>query len=662
MAESIETVSIAGEARARFLRYAMSVVVDRALPDIRDGLKPVQRRILYGMYYDLNLTFDRKQAKSALIVGRVMGDYHPHGNLALYDAMVRMAQEWVLRVPLVHGEGNFGSVDGDPPAAERYTEAKLSRAAEYLLSEIDQETIDYRDNYSSTKKEPLVLPAQFPNLLVNGTAGIAVGMATNIPPHNLGDVLRGCILLIDQPESTVANLLDKVKGPDFPLGGKIVTDRASLRKIYEEGTGSIKVQGEWKLEEFAKGKYQIVITSIPYGVNKGLLESAIGEIIESKKLPMALGVANETNDKEGMRIVVELKPGADANLVMAYLYKHTELQKNFSYNMTALVPSEDGRVMVPRDGLSLRDMLRYFLDFRFLTVKRRYEYELRVLQRRIHLLDGFRIIFNALDKAIKLIRESSGKADAAEKLMKEFTLDEEQTNAILDAQLYKIAQMEIKKILDELREKKQKAAEIELLLGSKKKLWAVIRGEFEAISEKFPERRKTRMASDEDVLEFDEEAYIVRENTNVVLTRDGWVKRVGRLQSVESTRVREGDEVIAVAPASTLDTVVFLADDGTAYTLRVNDVPASSGYGEPISKFFKIADQVRITNVISTDPRFTPVDQAENRGLPGGPYILVATSAGNVLRMPLAGFRPESTKAGRRYAKLDEKDKVAFAR
>ncbi|MCZ2341416.1 MAG: DNA topoisomerase 4 subunit A [Bacteroidales bacterium] len=659
MAELIETVSIAQEARNRFLRYAMSVVTGRALPDVRDGLKPVQRRILYAMYQDLHLTFDRKALKSAKIVGDVMGNYHPHGNLALYDALVRLSQDWVMRVPLVHGQGNFGSVDGDPPAADRYTEAKLTKPAEYLLTELDQDTVELRPNYDGTRQEAVVLPAQFPNLLVNGTQGIAVGMATNIPPHNLGEVLRACIHLIDNPDATVAQLLDRVKGPDFPLGGKIISDRATLRRIYEEGTGSIKVQGEWKLEELSRGKHQIVVYSIPYGVDKGNLENLIGDIIDTRKLPQLLSITNESNEKEGMRITMELKGGTDPNLVMAYLYKHTELQKSFSYNVTALVPDEDGRTLVPKDGLSLKDILRYFLDFRLITVRRRFEYHLRVLQRRIHILEGFAIIFNALDQAIQIIRHSTGKPDASTKLIATFGLDEEQAGAVLDAQLYKIAQMEIQKILDELREKQAQAAKIAAILASEQKLWGVIKGELEELgNQPFVNRRKTRMASDEDVLEFHPDDYITRENTNVVLTRDGWLKRVGRLASVESTRVRDGDEVIAVVPASTLDTVIFFADDGTAYTMRVNEVPASSGYGEPITKFFKLADQVKILTAMTTDPRFTPADIPAEGDTPGGPFLMIATSAGFVLRLPLANYRAESTKSGRRYAKLEEGDKV----
>ena len=662
MAETIQTVSIAQEARTRFLRYQVTAAV-RALPDVRDGLKPVQRRILYAMYHDLNLTFDRKAVKCAKIVGDVMGNYHPHGDTAIYDAMVRMSQSWVMRVPLVHGEGNFGSVDGDPPAAYRYTEAKLSRAAENLLAELGQETVETRDNYSGNKQEPVVLPAQYPNLLVNGTYGIAVGLATQVPPHNLGEVLKACVFLIDTPDATVAQLMDKVKGPDFPLGGKILADRAVLRKIYEEGRGSIKVQGEWKVEELAKGKQQIVVTSIPYGVDKGKLENDIGAIIDAKKVPQLLAQSNETNDKDGLRITLEIKPGTDPGMVMAYLFKHTELQTSSSFNVTALVPADDGKTMVPRDALSLKDLLQHFLDFRLITVRRRFEYQLRVLRRRIHILEGFATIFNGLDKAIKIIRGSSGKADAAERLKAEFTLDDEQVTAILDSQLYKIAQMEIQKILDELKEKAKEADRIETLLKSEKKLWSVIKGELEALGEAdFVVRRKTRMASDEDVLEFNEDAYIIRENTNVVLTRDGWVKRVGRLASVESTRVRDGDEVTAVVPASTLDTVILFADDGTAYSMRVNEVPATSGHGEPVTKFFRFADGVKVIAAVTTDKRFTPEDWDGKGDKPGGPLLLVATSAGYVYRLPLTAYRAESTKAGRRYAKLEPGDKVVFAK
>jgi DNA gyrase subunit A len=656
MAETIQPVSIVEETRYRYLHYALSVISARALPDVRDGLKPVQRRILYTMDHDLRLTFDGRPAKCAKITGAVTGNYHPHGTVPAYEALVRLTQDWVMRLPLVHGQGNFGSVDGDPPAAERYTEAKLAAAADAMLAELRQRTVDMRPNYDNSAQEPVVLPAQLPNLLVNGSSGIAVGMATNIPPHNLGEVCRAAIHLIENPDATTAQLMDRVKGPDFPLGGKIVGDRTTLRKIYEDGQGTIKVQGEWKLEESKRPK--IIITSIPYGVNKGQLENDMGAIIEQRKLPQVLGLTNETNEREGLRIALDIRPDADPNVVMAYFYKHTALQQNFAYNMTCLVPAADGRLQPER--LGLKAILRHFLDFRFATIRRRFEFELEQLRRRIHILEGFAIVFDALDKALRLIRESSGKADAAAKLMKALKLDEEQTNAILDAQLYKIAQLEIQRILDELRDKKAEAARIEAILRSKAKLWGVIKGELADLADKFGDRRRTRMATDEDVLEFDEEAYIVRENANVVLTRDGWVKRVGRLSAVESTRVREGDEVIAVVPASTLDHVIFFADDGTAYTMRVNEVPASHGYGEPIAKFFKLADQVRIVNAVTTDERFVSAEEKGRNGDPPGPFLLAATAHGLTLRTPLAQFRTASTKNGRRYVRLGDGDRVVL--
>ncbi len=659
MAETIQNVSIIEETRHRYLNYALSVITSRALPDVRDGLKPVQRRILYTMYHDLHLYADAKPRKCAKIVGDVTGNYHPHGGIAAYEALVHLAQDFVMRVPLVHGQGNFGSVDGDPPAADRYTEARLWAVAENLLAELRQRTVDMRPNYDNTREEPVVLPAQFPNLLVNGSAGIAVGMATNIPPHNLRDVIAACIHLIENPEATTAQLLDKLKGPDFPLGGKVVTDRATIRKIYEEGTGSFRVQGEWKTEESGK-RHQIIVTSIPYGVDKGKLEEVIGEIIASRKLPQLLNVTNESNEKEGLRIALDFKPGSEPALIMAYLYKHTALQENFACNMTCLVPTGEGGTPRP-ERLGLRAMLRYFLDFRFATVRRRFEYELEQLRKRIHILEGFRIIFDALDKAIKLIRESEGKSDAAAKLIKAFKIDEIQADAILDVQLYKIAQLEIKKILDELKEKKAAAAKIEAILASEKKLWAVVKDELAEVGEKFGDRRRTRMASAEDAPEFDEEAYIQRENTNVVLTKDGWIKRVGRLASVEGTRVREGDEVMAVVPGSTLDHVIFFADDGAAYTMRINEVPASSGYGEPVVKFFRLNDGVKIIAAVTTDERFTPADQEASNGDPPPPYLLVVTAQGQTLRSPLAPFRTASTKVGRRYVKLNEGDRVVLA-
>jgi DNA gyrase subunit A len=662
MAEQIEVRELSEEVKTRYRDYALWAIHSRALPDVRDGLKPVQRRILYTMYHELHLVADGRPRKCAKIVGDVTGNYHPHGNVAAYEALVRMAQYFVLRNPLVQGQGNFGSVDGNPPAAERYTEAKLTHLAERLMSELRQRTVNMQPNYDNTRDEPVVLPAQFPNLLVNGVSGIAVGMATNIPPHNLGNTIRACCLLIENPEATTAQLLDKLKGPDFPLGGRVVTDRTTLRKIYEEGTGSIRVQGEWKLEEHEK-QTLIVVTSVPYGVDTGKLVADIGAIIAERKLPQLLDVTDPSNEEHGLRITLEIKSGDDANMVMAYLYRHTELARNFAYNMTCLVPDErdQTRDKMRPERLNLKGILRYFLDFRLATVRRRFEFELEQLKRRIHILEAFRIIFNDLDRAIQLIRESTGKADAADKLRRTYKLDEVQADAILDAQLYKIAQMEIQKILTELKEKKAEAKRIEEILASEAKLWEVVKNELEELGKKFTDRQRTRINADDETPEYDPEAYIARENSNVVLTREGWVKRVGRLASIEGTRTREGDAVIAVVPGSTHDHAMFFADDGTAFTMRINDIPASSGYGEHLAKFFKLGDQVRIVAAITTDERFIPKETKGPRGEAPGPYLLVVTAFGQTMRTPLVAFREASTRNGRRYIKLQDGDRVVLA-
>ena len=659
MAENIQTVALKDETRDRYLIYALSVITSRAIPDVRDGLKPVQRRILYTMFNDLRLTFDGRPRKCAKIVGDVTGNYHPHGTSAAYEALVRLAQDFVMRVPLIVGQGNFGSVDGDAPAAERYTEAKLALASEHLMMELKQRTVDLRPNYDNTRDEPIVLPAQFPNLLVNGSSGIAVGLATNIPPHNLGDVIKASIHLIENPDATTSQLLDRLKGPDFPLGGKILIDRPALTKIYEEGSGSLKIQGQWKLEEVNKVK-NIIVYSIPFGVDKGKLVSDIGLIIVERKVPQLLNVVDESSEKEGVKIVLEIKAESSPDLIMAYLYRHTQLQDNFACNFTCLIPIKDaeGRERTRPERLGICQILRQFLDFRYETIKRRFEFDLEQLRKRIHILKGFKIIFDALDRAIKMIRESQGKADAAEKLMKAFDLDEIQTDAILEAQLYKIAQIEIKKITDELREKTKEADRIEEILASKRKLWGVVKSELAELGEKFADKRRTKFGDADEATEFDPEAYIQRENTNVVITRDGWVKRIGRLASVEGTRVREGDEVLAVVPASTLDQIIFFSDDGAAFTMRANEIPASSGYGEPINKYFRLNDRAKIIMMLTTDERFTQPSKPGKGDEPVPPFVLVVTSQGQVLRTPLLPHRVASTKTGRMYVRLNENDRV----
>lgn len=660
--DRIEYVLLSQETRRRYLNYAMSVIMSRALPDVRDGLKPVQRRILYAMYHDLHLSADGKTLKCAKISGQTMGDYHPHGEGAIYDALVRMAQNFMLRYPLIHGQGNFGSIMGLPAAAHRYTEAKLTAIAEHLLEELKFDTVEMRPNYDGRENEPVVLPARFPNLLVNGASGIAVGMATNIPPHNLGEVISACIALIDNPDAETKDLLKLIKGPDFPLGGRIVTDRKDLRAIYEEGRGSIKVRGEWSLDKIKKGggENRVVIHSIPYGVETGALAAEIGTIVNSRKLPQLLDSNDETDNKHDLRIVLELKPGSDPEPVMNYLFKHTSLEQNFGYNATCLIPDEHGAMVPAR--VSLVQFLNEFLKFRQTTVRKRFEYDLRQLEQRIHLLEGFAIIFNDLDRALKIIRNSSGKRDACDKLLKAFPLlDEEQTMAILEMQLYKISQLEINSILGELSEKKAAADKIRKLLASPKKLWGVVRAELEELSTKFADKRRTAIGSSEEIVEFDASAYIVRENTNVVLTREGWVKRVGRLQNVETTRVREGDVVLDVLPGSTLDNIIVFASDGVAYTLPIESIPVSSGYGEPISKHVKMGDGVTIVAAITTDARFTPSDQDMGDELPNAPYFIALTARGQIMRLPLSPFRAPSTKAGRKYCRPVDGDRVVWA-
>ncbi|MCY2963139.1 MAG: hypothetical protein NT069_05695 [Planctomycetota bacterium] len=515
-------VSISQETRRRYLNYALSVITSRALPDVRDGLKPVQRRLLFAMFDSLRLTSDSRYAKCMKICGETIGNYHPHGDIACYEALVRMAQNFTLRYPLVDGWGNFGVVMGLPPAASRYTEARLTPLAGEMMSELRFETVPFRPTYDSQREEPVVLPARFPNLLVNGTQGIAVGMATSIPPHNLGEVIDACIHLIDDRQATVPQVMKYIKGPDFPLGGRIMTERRDLRQIYEEGRGSIKVRGEWALDKEKRKEVpdRIAITSVPYGVETGPLLSAIGEIIESRKLPQLIDCFDHTDQTSGMRLVLKLKPGADAASVMAYLYKHTALEQNFAYNSTCLVPDEQGALIPQR--MNLVDMLLAFLDFRFDVVKKRFEYQLRQLQKRIHILNGFKIVFDGLDKALRIIRNSDGKADAAKKLMAAFPLDAEQTNAILEMQLYKISQLEINDILKELKEKKQQAAEIEAILASNRKLWKVVETELKEVSEKYADKRRTALGSSDEITEFNPDAYIVKENTNVVSGLAGW--------------------------------------------------------------------------------------------------------------------------------------------
>jgi len=632
------------EARKRYLNYALSVITSRALPDVRDGLKPVQRRILYGMWHDHHLTSDAKFMKCAKVVGTILGAYHPHGDTAVYDALVRLAQDFSLRSPLVDGHGNFGSLDGDTAAAMRYTECRLQPLATELLSELSKDVVPFRPTYDASTTEPVVLPAKAPQLLMNGSTGIAVGMATNVPPHNLGELCDGLRELVRKPDTPLRELLKHIKGPDFPTGGQVLNTRAELRDIYETGQGALRVRGEWTVEPLPRGGQQIVITSIPYAVNKSTLTAKIGELVQERKLAPLTDVRDEST--QDVRIVLEVKRDAGAEMVMAYLFRHTPLQTNFNVNLTALVPSQDPEVGTPQ-RLNLKSMLQYFLDFRFEVVTRRHQHELAEVKRRLHILQGFEIVYDALDEMIRIIRKSDGKQDAAAKLMKRFSLDAEQTDAILEMKLYKLARLEILVIQKELKEKRAEAARLQAVLKDPKKRWAVVQDELDEIRSAYADKRRTRIGGGGEEVEYTEEAFIADEDSHVVLSRDGWIKRVREVKDPASTRLREGDEVMAVLAGSLKANVVLFSNFGAAYVTRFNDVPASTGYGDPVQKLFKFDDGERVVGALSLDPRLEV------------PETMVAVSAkGYGLRFALAPHREASTRAGRRYARPGKEDEL----
>lgn len=647
--------SLADETQRRYLNYALSVITARALPDVRDGLKPVQRRILYAMR-ELGLRPDVKYRKCALVVGDVLGKFHPHGDSSVYDALVRLAQDFTMRATLVDGRGNFGSPDGDGAAAYRYTEARLTRVAMELLSELDKGTVAWRANFDNTREEPSVLPARFPHLLVNGSQGIAVGMATSIPPHNLGEVVDACIALIDEPDLPLAKVMKFVKGPDFPTGGQILSSRSEIQDVYENGQGSLRLRGDWKVEEEAKARH-IVITAIPYSVERRAIVEKIAEVIIAKKLPILLDVRDESTEET--RIVLEIKKDADASLVMSYLFKHTPLASNVQVNLTCLVPGESG---VPGPiRLGLVAMLKHFLAFRLEVVTKRIGFDLDELKRRIHILDGFVTIFDALDEVIRIIRKSTGKKDAAEKLMKRFNLSAEQVEAILELKLYRLAQLEINLVRDELDGKRKEAARLEALLSSEKGRWNLIKAELHEIKATFGDKRRTKLGVQSEIPEYSEEAFIVDEDASVILTQQGWIKRQREVKDVTTTRVREGDSVLGVIAGSTKASVAFFSNKGVCYVSRIADVPATTGYGDPVQKLFKMDDGERIVAMQSFDPRVLEVPEAtEGATDPEEPFAIAVTRGGLTLRFSLRAHRDPSTRAGRKFARLNDGDEVVY--
>jgi DNA gyrase subunit A len=671
-------VSLHEAAQSRYLNYALSVITSRALPDVRDGLKPVQRRILYTMWQQ-SLTADAKHRKCAKVVGDVMGNYHPHGDSAIYETLVRMAQPFSLRYPLVDGSGNFGSLDGDAAAAMRYTECRLARLSDEVLQEIEQETVHFRANYDGTKQEPVVLPSRIPNLLVNGTTGIAVGMATNIPPHNLHEVCAALIKLLDDPDLSSVQLCRWVKGPDFPTGGQILNSPAELKEIYRTGSGSIRIRSTWEPGPTSRSSKLLYVTSVPYGVNKAQLVEQIGDVVLGRKMPHLVDVKDLSTDD--VRIELELKPSADENLVMAYLFKHTSLQTTFAVNLTCLVPTENVEVGRP-ERLDLKQMLWHFLHFRLDVVTSRLEHELAQLQQRIHILEGFEKVFDALDEIIRIIRKSDGKADAAEKIIKRFGLDAEQTDAILELKLYRLARLEILVIQDELGEKRKRARQINALLKNEDSRWTLVRDELQEIQKKYGDPRidprRTRIEETEEI-EYSADAFIVDEDNVVILSRDGWVKRQKEVKDLSTTRLREGDGVLAAIAGSTRATVVFFSNFGSAYTCRFVDVPASTGYGEPVQKLFRFKDGERVVASLSLDPRVRgdigQIREGDEASAPGKAtadrpedepppvHAVAVTSDGYGLRFSLAGFVEPSTRAGRRYARVPEgAEVIAVAR
>jgi DNA gyrase subunit A len=653
-------VALHEAAQSRYLNYALSVITARALPDVRDGLKPVQRRILYTMWQQ-NLTADTKHRKCAKVVGDVMGSYHPHGDSALYETLVRMAQSFSLRYPLVDGSGNFGSLDGDSAAAMRYTECRLARLSDEMLSEIEQATVHFRPNYDGTKTEPVVLPARIPNLLVNGTTGIAVGMATNIPPHNLNEVCAALVKLLDNEDITNAQLCRYVKGPDFPTGGQILNSSDELKEIYRTGSGGIRLRGTWQIGPESRATKTIYIDSIPYTVNKAQLVERIADVVIARKLPQLLDVKDLST--EDVRIAIEMKKDADEKMIMAYLFKHTPLQINFAVNLTCLIPVEQNPEVGRPERLDLKQILWHFLHFRLEVVTRRLEHELAALQRRIHLLEGFEKVFDALDEIIRIIRKSDGKADSAEKIMKRFELDAEQTDAILELKIYRLARLEILIIRNELDEKRKRARQIGALLKNEESRWKLVRTELDEVQKKYGDRRRTLIASDNAEPEYSADDFIIEEDNVVIVSRDGWVKRQKEVKDLTTTRLREGDAVLAAFAGSTRATCVFFSNFGVAYTARIIDVPASTGYGEPIQRLFKLRDGEKVVAAISLDPRVVGDLSSRSEGEPAPVHAVAVTSDGYALRFGLEPLVEASTRAGRRYARpADGAEVVGVAR
>ena len=616
------------EMKNSYIDYAMSVIVGRALPDVRDGMKPVHRRILYGMS-QLGVTPDKPYKKSARIVGEVMGKYHPHGDSSIYDAMVRMAQDFSMRYPLVDGHGNFGSIDGDSAAAQRYTEARMSDFSLQMLRDIGKETVDFTPNFDGEEMEPVVLPSRYPNLLVNGANGIAVGMATSIPPHNLGEVIDATVHIIDEPDCSVDSLMKYVKGPDFPTGAMIL-GKQGIRDAYRTGTGKIKVRAVCEIEENSRGRSHIIVSEIPYAVNKARLIEKIAELIKDKKIDGISDIRDESN-REGMRIVIELKREANPQITLNQLYKHTQLQDNFSCILLALVNGE------PKI-LNLYEILNEYLQFQKEVVTRRTQYDLAKAEARAHILEGLRIALDNIDEIIRIIRSSYN--DAKQKLMESFGLTDVQAQAILDMRLARLQGLEREKIENEYQELMDQISYYHAILADEGLLMGVIRAELLEIKDKYGDKRRTKLAPD--ASDFEEEDLIEEEQVAITLTHLGYLKRVPadtyRAQrrggkGITGLTTRENDFVRDIIITSTHDQMMFFTNSGKAYRLKAYEIPEASrtARGTPAVNFLKLMQRERITSLI-------PVRNFEE-----DKYLVMVTRNGVIKKTAIADYNTNRT-------------------
>jgi DNA gyrase subunit A len=646
-ADRIDGVNIEKEMRESYLDYAMSVIVSRALPDVRDGLKPVHRRILYAMH-EMNLTARSGYRKSAAVVGEVLGKYHPHGDVAVYDTLVRLAQNWNLRYPLVDGQGNFGSVDGDSAAAMRYTECRMMAITDELLADIDKNTVDWYPNYDGREMQPVSLPSRLPNLLLNGSTGIAVGMATNIPPHNLREVTDATMYLIDHPEASNSDVAEFVKGPDFPTGG-IIIGREGIDHAYGTGHGRIVVRAVHDLEELRGGRWAIVVTELPFQVNKATLMERIADLVHEKKITGISDLRDES-DRRGMRIVIELKREAQPKSVVNQLFKHSSLQTTYSMNMLALVGQQ------PR-VLSLDMMLRHFLDYRREVVRRRTEFELERARERAHILEGLKIALDNLDRVIATIRQSETPDVAQKNLMETFSLSEVQAKAILAITLSRLAALERQKILDEYAQVLKTISRLEDLLGNQRKMDGLIKNELKELRDKYGDERRTKIVADE-LGEFSEEDLVPDEEVVVTMTQKSYIKRIPSATYKPQRRggkgiigmvTRDADAVERLFVTNTHDNILFFTNRGRVFQLKVYEVPDASrqGKGTPVVNLVQLEPNETVSTVLTL-----PKGQTDG-------FIVMATTDGTVKRTSLDQFK-NVRRNGLRAITLEEGAELAW--